>query len=250
MEHEWVMGRQPVREALMAGRQAGKLLVAEGAHKGKGGIGPLLELAAERNVPVQTVPRRKLDRLAQGGNHQGVMAQVASYAYAEVEKLFRRAEAQKEAPFLLLLDGIEDPHNLGSILRTADAAGVHGVVIPSRRAVGLTPVVAKTSAGAIEHVPVARVTNLNRFADDLKERGVWLVGTDAAANESFTAVDYDLPVALVIGNEGKGISRLLKQRCDFLVRLPMKGQVPSLNASVAAALLMYEVMRGRKSGWV
>ncbi|MDR6226981.1 23S rRNA (guanosine(2251)-2'-O)-methyltransferase RlmB [Desmospora profundinema] len=250
MEREWVMGRQPVREALVAGRQTEKLLVAEGVHRGKGGIGPLMELAKEQGVPVQTVPRRKLDQLAQGGNHQGVMAQVASHDYASVEELFRHAEERGEAPFFLLLDGIEDPHNLGSILRTADAAGVHGVVIPKRRAVGLTPVVAKTSAGAVEHVPVARVTNLNRLADQLKEQGVWLVGTDADAVDDFGSVDYQVPVALVIGNEGKGISHVLKQRCDFLVRLPMKGRVSSLNASVAAALFMYEVMRRRESGRV
>jgi 23S rRNA (guanosine2251-2'-O)-methyltransferase len=250
MEREWVMGRQPVREALLAGRQTDKLLIAAGTLKGKGGIGPLMNLAAEKGVPVQTVPRRKLDQLAQGGNHQGVMAQIASYHYASVDDLFHRAQAKNEAPFLLLLDGIEDPHNLGSILRTADAAGVHGVVIPKRRAVGLTSVVAKTSAGAVEHVPVARVTNLNRLADECKEKGIWIVGTQAGAGDHFRSVDYALPVALVIGNEGKGISQGLKRRCDFLVQLPMKGQVSSLNASVAAALLMYEVLRRRESAQV
>jgi 23S rRNA (guanosine2251-2'-O)-methyltransferase len=246
MNDEWVMGRHSVKEALTSGRSTDKLLVAEGAVKGKGGIGEILRLAQERGIPVSQVPRRRLDQLAEGGNHQGVMAQVASFDYARLEDIFARAESRGEAPFFLLLDGIEDPHNLGSILRTADAAGVHGVIIPKRRAVGLTSTVAKTSAGAIEHVPVVRVTNLNRTADELKEQGVWLIGSDAQAPQSYSQVDYTLPTALVIGNEGKGISRLLKEKCDLLIQLPMKGHVSSLNASVAAALLMYEVLRKRQ----
>lgn len=221
-------------------------MVAEGADQGRGGIGPLIHKARKRGIPVQQVPRKKLDSLAEGDNHQGVIAQTEPYRYVTLDDLFQRAERRGTPPFFLLLDGIEDPHNLGSILRTADAAGVHGVVIPKRRAVGLTHTVAKTSAGAIEYVPVARVTNLNRVADELKKRGVWLVGSDAAARDSYDEVDYSGPTALVIGNEGKGISRLLKEKCDFLVRLPMKGTVSSLNASVAGALLMYEVVRGRK----
>jgi 23S rRNA (guanosine2251-2'-O)-methyltransferase len=173
------------------------------------------------------------------------MAFVAAYQYRTIEDCLALAEEKKQPPFLLLLDGIEDPHNLGSILRTADAAGVHGVVIPKRRAVGLTSTVAKTSAGAIEYVPVVRVTNLNRLVDDLKKQGIWIVGSDGNADQSYDQVDYDMPVALVIGNEGTGISQLLKKKCDFLVRLPMHGQVSSLNASVAAGILMYEIVRGR-----
>ncbi|PTX58157.1 23S rRNA (guanosine2251-2'-O)-methyltransferase [Melghirimyces profundicolus] len=245
MENEWLIGRQAIREAIRAGRNMEKLLVAEGAGRGRGGLAPLLEEARKMGIPVQHVPRKKLDGLAEGGNHQGVIARVEAYRYAELEDLFRRAESRGEPPFFLLLDGMEDPHNLGSILRTADAAGVHGVVIPKRRAAGLTRTVAKTSAGAVEHVLVARVTNLNRVADEMKERGVWLVGSDADASGMYDTVDYSGPTALVIGNEGKGISRLLKQKCDFLVRLPMKGSVSSLNASVAGALLMYEVVRDR-----
>jgi 23S rRNA (guanosine2251-2'-O)-methyltransferase len=206
-----------------------------------------LQKAKEEGIPFQWVPRARLDQLAGGGNHQGVMAQVAAYEYVSVDDLFRRAEERGEAPFFLLLDGIEDPHNLGSILRTADAAGVHGVIIPKRRAAGLTATVAKISAGAIEYVPVARVTNLNRLADELKERGVWLVGSDGQAETAYDEVDYCLPLALVIGSEGQGMSRLMKEKCDFLVRLPMKGKVTSLNASVAAGILMYEVLRGRKA---
>ncbi|SDC77692.1 23S rRNA (guanosine2251-2'-O)-methyltransferase [Melghirimyces thermohalophilus] len=245
MENEWVIGRQGVREALGAGRQVAKLLVADGAGKGKGGLGPLLEEARQKGITVQFVPRKKLDDIARGGNHQGVAAQVEAYRYAGVDELFRRAEERGESPFFLLLDGVEDPHNLGSMLRTADAAGAHGVIIPKRRAAGLTQTVAKTSAGAIEHIPVARVTNLNRTAEELKERGVWLFGSDADAPEPYDRVDYSGAVGLVIGSEGKGISRLLKEKCDFLVRLPMKGRVSSLNASVAGALLMYEVVRSR-----
>lgn len=246
MENEWVIGRQAVKEALGAGRNMGKLLVAEGSGKGKGGLAPLLEDARQRGIAVQQVPRQTLNRVAAGGNHQGVVAQVEAWRYADLEELFQRAETRDESPFFLLLDGIEDPHNLGSILRTADAAGVHGVVIPKRRSAGLTTTVAKTSAGAIEHVPVTRVTNLNRTADQLKEQGMWLVASDADASDGYDEIDYTVPVAIVIGNEGKGISRRLKEKCDYTVGLPMKGEVSSLNASVAAALLMYEVVRGRE----
>ena len=244
MKNEWVFGRQPVLELLRAGRDVDKLVVAEGAEGG--GLKPILAIAREQGIPVQRVPRQKLNRLIGEGNHQGVVAQVAPFEYVEVEELFRRAEAQGEVPFFLLLDGIKDPHNLGSILRTADAAGVHGIIIPKRWAVGITPTAAKTSAGAVEYVPVARVTNLGRTVDQLKQAGVWIVGSDGEAKERFDSLDYTIPLALVIGSEGEGISRLLKQKCDFLARLPMKGHVSSLNASVAAALLMYEVLRSRQ----
>lgn len=240
---DWAFGRHTVLEALRSGREIEKILLAEGINKNS--IQEILRKAREKKIPVQWVPRARLDQLAEGNNHQGVLAQVAAYNYATVDDLFRRAEERGEPPFFVLLDGIEDPHNLGSILRSADAAGVHGVIIPKRRAAGLTPVVAKTSAGAIEYVPVARVTNLNRLADELKERGVWLVGSDGAAETLYTEVDYKGPVAVVIGSEGQGMSRLLKEKCDFLARLPMKGKVTSLNASVAAGIFMYEVLRGR-----
>ncbi len=205
-----------------------------------------MEEARQQGVAIQQVPRQTLDRVAPGLNHQGVAAQAKPWRYADLEELFQRAEERDESPFFLLLDGIEDPHNLGSILRTADASGAHGVVIPKRRAAGLTSTVAKTSAGAVEHVPVVRVTNLNRTADELKRRGVWLIAGDADAPSRYDEIDYSLPVALVIGNEGKGVSRRLKEKCDFTVGLPMKGLISSLNASVAAALLMYEVLRGRE----
>jgi 23S rRNA (guanosine2251-2'-O)-methyltransferase len=240
---DWIMGKHAVLEALSAGRRVEKLLLAEGT--GLRSVQAILDRAREEKVPFQWVPRAKLDRLSEGRNHQGVMAQIAAYRYAPVDELFRRAEEKGEAPFFILLDGIEDPHNLGAILRTADAAGAHGVIIPKRRAVGLTASVAKASAGAIEHVPVAKVSNLNQLADELKERGLWLVGSDGSAEEDYTQVDYTMPVALVIGSEGQGMGRLLKEKCDFLVKLPMMGKVTSLNASVAAGILMYEVLRSR-----
>ncbi len=243
METEWIIGRHAVYESLRSGRSIDRVLLAEGVQKK--GIKEILDYLQREKIPYQWVPRVRLDQLSQGGNHQGIMALVAAYRYHQIEDCLALAEERKQLPFLLLLDGIEDPHNLGSILRTADAAGVHGVVIPKRRAVGLTSTVAKTSAGAIEYVPVVRVTNLNRLVDDLKKQGIWIVGSDGKAEQSYDQVDYDMPVALVIGNEGTGISQLLKKKCDFLVRLPMHGQVSSLNASVAAGILMYEIVRGR-----
>lgn len=241
---DWIIGKHSVHEALRSGRTIEKVLLAEGIHRQS--IQQILNQIQEEKIPFQWVPRTKLDQLAEGGNHQGIVAQVSSYSYTTVDDLFQRAEKKGEMPFFVLLDGIEDPHNLGSILRTADGAGVHGVIIPKRRAVGLTSVVAKTSAGAIEYIPVVRVTNLNRLADELKERGVWLVGSDGQAKQEYSQIDYQMPVALVIGNEGQGISQLMKKKCDFLIKIPMSGQVSSLNASVAAGLLMYEVVRSRR----
>ncbi|WP_124726380.1 23S rRNA (guanosine(2251)-2'-O)-methyltransferase RlmB [Staphylospora marina] len=242
---DWIMGKHAVLEALAAGSRVEKVLLAQGVQMR--GFQAILDKAKESRIPVQRVPRAKLDKLAEGKNHQGVMAQIAAWRYASVEELFKRAESRGESPFFILLDGIEDPHNLGAIIRSADAAGAHGVVIPKRRAVGLTASVAKAAAGALEHVPVAKVPNLNQFAEELKERGVWLVGSDGAANTLYTGVDYTVPVALVIGSEGQGMGRLLKEKCDFLVKLPMRGNVTSLNASVAAGILMYEVLRSRNA---
>lgn len=239
---EWIIGKNPVLEALRAERDINKIWIAEGS--GKGQMQQVIQLAKQAGVIVQYVPKQKLDQTV-SGNHQGVAASVAAYQYAEVEDLFQAAANKNEDPFFLILDEIEDPHNLGSILRTADAAGVHGVIIPKRRAVGLTAAVAKASTGAIEHVPVARVTNLARTIEELKEKGVWIVGTDAKGKQDFRQMDGKMPLAIVIGSEGKGIGRLISEKCDFLVRLPMVGKVTSLNASVAASLLMYEVYRKR-----
>ncbi len=242
-EEEWISGKNPVIEALKSERTVHKLLVSDSINKGS--IGGVLALANAGKVVVQFVPKKKLDQLSDGKNHQGLVAQVAAYDYAEMEDLFAVAEKKGEAPFFIILDEIEDPHNLGSILRTADATGVHGVIIPKRRAVGLTSTVAKTSAGAIEYVPVVRVTNIVQTIEKLKEQGVWITGTDASGQELYQGIDFTIPTAFVIGSEGKGMSRLVKEKCDFVVKLPMLGQVTSLNASVAASLCMYEVLRKR-----
>lgn len=239
---EMIAGKNPVLEALRAGREINKVWIADGVKKT--GVEELIELAKEQGVLVQFVPKQKVDKLAE--NHQGIVASVAAYNYAELDDLFHAAKAKNEDPFFIILDELEDPHNLGSIMRTADAIGAHGIIIPKRRAVGLTAVVAKASTGAIEHVPVVRVTNLAQTVEELKERGVWIAGTDAKGSADYRKMDATLPLALIIGSEGKGMSRLLKDKCDFLYHLPMVGHVTSLNASVAAALLMYEVYRKRQ----
>ncbi|MED3863978.1 23S rRNA (guanosine(2251)-2'-O)-methyltransferase RlmB [Priestia megaterium] len=242
MEHEFIIGRNPVLEALKSGRDINKLWIAEGSQGGS--MGQITQLAKRNGVLVQFVPKKKIEQMVDG-IHQGVAAQVAAYQYAELDDLFNLAEKRNESPFFLLLDELEDPHNLGSIMRTADAVGAHGIIIPKRRSVGLTATVAKASTGAIEHVPVARVTNLSRTLDELKDRGVWIVGTDAKESDDYRNLDGGMPLTLVIGSEGKGMSRLIREKCDFLVQLPMVGHVTSLNASVAASLLMYEVYRKR-----
>ncbi|HGO9416747.1 TPA: 23S rRNA (guanosine(2251)-2'-O)-methyltransferase RlmB [Bacillus cereus] len=242
MTSEYIIGRNPVIEALRSGRDINKIWIAEGAAKGQVQI--VLALAKENKIILQHAPKKKLDQLVEG-NHQGVIAQVAAYQYAELEDLFKVAEKRNEDPFFLILDEIEDPHNLGSIMRTADATGAHGIIIPKRRAVGLTASVAKASTGAIEYIPVARVTNLSRTIDELKERGLWIAGTDAKGKKDYRNLDGTMPIGLVIGSEGKGMSRIIGEKCDFLITLPMVGKVTSLNASVAASLLMYEVYRKR-----
>jgi 23S rRNA (guanosine2251-2'-O)-methyltransferase len=242
VDTEWIIGKNPVVEALRSGREINKIMIAETSQRGN--MQQVTKLAKENGIIVQLVPKKKLDQLVDG-NHQGVAASVAAYQYASLDDLFKRAEEKNEDPLFLILDEIEDPHNLGSILRTADAAGVHGVIIPKRRAVGLTGTVAKASTGAIEYIPVARVTNISQTIDELKENGIWIMGTDAKGKQDFREIDGKMPLGIVIGSEGKGISRLVSQKCDFLVRLPMVGHVTSLNASVAASLLMYEVYRKR-----
>lgn len=242
MSSDLIMGRNTVLEALRSERDIHKIWVAEGATKGQ--IQQVVAVAKENKVMIQVVPKKKLDQMVEG-NHQGVIAQVAAYQYAELDDIFRKAEKKQEDPFILLLDELEDPHNLGSILRTADASGVHGIIIPKRRSVGLTATVAKSSTGAIEHVPVVRVTNLSRTIEELKERGVWIAGTDAKGSQDYRRMDGSMPLGIVIGSEGRGMSRIIKEKCDFLFHLPMVGHVTSLNASVAASLLMYEVYRKR-----
>ncbi|MDD9314431.1 23S rRNA (guanosine(2251)-2'-O)-methyltransferase RlmB [Cytobacillus firmus] len=242
MSQDFIIGKNPVIEALKSERDINKIFIAEGSQSGQ--MQQVIDLAKSAGVLVQFVPKKKIDGMAEG-NHQGVIAQVAAYQYAEIDDLFAAAEKKNEAPFFLLLDEIEDPHNLGSIMRTADAVGAHGIIIPKRRAVGLTATVAKASTGAIEYIPVVRVTNMARTIDELKERGVWIAGTDAKGKQDYRQMDGAMPLGLVIGSEGKGMGRLIRDKCDFLINLPMAGHVTSLNASVAAALLMYEVYRKR-----
>ncbi|MEK4563208.1 23S rRNA (guanosine(2251)-2'-O)-methyltransferase RlmB [Alkalihalobacillus sp. FSL R5-0424] len=243
MSEEFIAGKNPIIEALRSGHPIHKIWIAEGSQKGQ--MTKVLQIAKEKNILVQTAPKKKLASLLGNENHQGIVASVAAYEYAEIEDIFSRAAEKDEQPFFLVLDELEDPHNLGSILRTADACGAHGVIIPKRRAVGLTQTVAKASTGAIEYVPVVRVTNISRTMDELKKQGVWFAGTDASAKEDYRSAAFDMPLGLVIGSEGKGMSRLVKEKCDFLVYIPMVGSVTSLNASVAASLLMYEVYRKR-----
>lgn len=243
-EQEWIGGKNPVLAALKSDRDLNKIWVAEGLNKQT--YQEIMDYASKQKIVVQTVPRKRLDQMVDIP-HQGIVASVAAYKYATLDDLFARAESRGEDPFFIMLDELEDPHNLGSILRTADAVGAHGVIIPKHRSVSLTSTVAKASTGAIEFVPVVRVTNLSQTVDTLKERGVWIAGTDAAQGGAvdYRYMDATLPLALIIGNEGKGMSPKLKKRCDFLYTIPMQGKITSLNASVATALLMYEVYRKR-----
>lgn len=235
-------GRNAVLEVLKSGRNIEKIIVQKGNVEGT--IRRIVGIAKEKGVVVQEVVKQKLDEMSQTKNHQGVIAIVSEHEYADVEDIINSAESKGEKPFIIILDNITDPHNLGAIIRTAECAGAHGVIIPKRRSVGLTAVVGKTSAGAIEYMPVARVTNIARTIDDLKSRGIWVACADMGGDDYFDA-SLDGALALVIGSEGEGVSRLVKEKCDFTVSIPMYGKISSLNASVAAALLMYEAVRQR-----
>ena len=239
---DFIIGRHPAVMALKSNQEINKVFIQAGLKADA--ISQIIKLAKEKRLVISNVPKSKLDLMTDHQNHQGVALAVAAYQYATIDDLFDNAAKHDEDPVFLILDELEDPHNLGSIIRTADAAGVHGIIIPRRRAVGLTSVVAKTSTGAIEHVPVARVTNLVQTAKELQERGVWLFGTDMQGKD-YRTWDARGAVALVIGNEGKGISPLLKKTCDEMLTIPMVGHVQSLNASVAASLLIYQGFNAR-----
>ena len=239
-----IIGRNPVAEAIKSGREIDKIMVKKGEIEGS--LRPIIKKARDMGIPVIEADKNKLSELAEGGNHQGVIAYAAAHDYASLDDIFKKAEEKGEPPFIVILDKITDPHNFGSIIRTANCAGAHGIIIPKRGSVGLNEVVAKTSAGAIEYVPVAKVTNIAQTIDALKERGVWVAGAEAGGDTMYKT-DLSGSMALVIGSEGEGISRLVKEKCDFLVEIPMFGDVNSLNASVAAAVLMYEVVRRRNS---
>lgn len=241
---ETIVGRNPVLEAMRAGRRVYRLILASGI-RGHA-VQQLIALAQERNIDIQYQPKHLLDALAKGDNHQGVIAEVEPIGYVDLFTLLDQIESRGEAPFLVILDEISDPHNLGAIIRSADAAGAHGVIIPERRSAGVTATVAKTSAGAVEYVPVCQVKNLVWAIEELKKRGIWVVGADMEGERLHTQASLTGPLAIVIGSEGKGLRRLVQEKCDFLVRLPMYGKVNSLNASVAAGILLYEVVRQRR----
>lgn len=245
---EILYGRQPVRETLRAGRRhVFKLLLARGTQR-TGILGQILELGKRTGAPIEEVDRNQLDRLGEA-NHQGVAAEVSGYPYVELSALLDVARAEGAPPLLLLLDRVQDPQNLGSLLRTAEAAGVHGVVIPKRRAAGVTPAAVRASAGAAEHVLIAQVTNLVQAMETLKAEGVWLVGLKAQPGAQLhTEADLRGPLGLVVGSEGQGLARLAQERCDFLIHLPMAGRVESLNAAVAGAIALYEAQRQRGRG--
>ena len=238
-----IEGRNPVLEALRAGRTINKILVAKGEKEGS--IRQIIALAREQGIVVQEVDRAKLDSISTSYSHQGVIALAAAKNYVDVDDILNAAEQKAEPPFIIVLDEINDSNNLGSILRTADAVGAHGIIIPKRRAVGLTSAVAKASAGAIEYVPVARVTNIAQTIEYLKKKNIWVVGTDANSEKSFYNSDLTGAIALVVGSEGEGIGRLVREKCDFTVSIPMMGKISSLNAAVAAAVVMYEIRRQR-----
>lgn len=233
-----IAGRNPVMEAIRSGRSIESILVAKGERSGS--VVAIIAKAKQKNIPVKDVDSKKLDFLAKGVNHQGIVAQCAVKEYSTLEEIFALAEERKESPFIIVLDKIEDPHNLGAIIRTAECAGAHGVIIPERRSAGLSYTVEKTSAGALEYMPVVRVKNISAVLQKLKDKGIWVYGADMDG-EHYKKVNFDGAVALVIGNEGKGISPLVAKDCDVIVSLPMKGKINSLNASVAAGILMYEI---------
>lgn len=244
-----LIGRNAVIEAIRSGRGINKLLIADGDKEGS--VKEVISLAKAQGIVIQFVERSKIEGIAGGLRHQGVLAYVAPVAYSDLETILQAAETKGEAPFLLLLDELEDPHNLGALLRTADATGVHGVLIPKRRSVPLTATVAKTSAGAVEYVPVARIGNIAQTLRKLKDKGFWVAGADMDGSQNYYEADLTGPLVLVVGSEGHGMSRLTKEQCDFIVKMPMVGKINSLNASVAGSILMYESMRQRlqkKSG--
>lgn len=238
-----IEGRNAVLEAFRSGKTIDKLFILDGCHDGP--VTTITKEAKKHNAIINYVKKERLDQMSVTGAHQGVIAYAAAYEYAEVEDILNNAKEKGEQPFIFILDNIEDPHNLGAIIRTANLAGAHGVIIPKRRAVGLTATVAKTSAGALNYTPVAKVTNISNTIEELKKAGMWFVCADMEGD-----VMYDLnltgPIGLVIGSEGEGVSRLVKEKCDFVASIPMKGDIDSLNASVAAGVLAYEIVRQRR----
>lgn len=242
MQSLTIEGRNAVIEAFRSGKPVDKVFILDGCQDGP--VRTVVREAKKHDTIINFVSKERLDQISETGKHQGVIAYAAAYEYSEVEDMLALAKERGEDPFILLLDNIEDPHNLGAIIRTANLAGAHGVIIPKRRAVGLTATVAKTSAGALNYTPVAKVTNLAKTMEELKEKGLWFVCADMGG-ESMYRLNLKGPIGLVIGNEGEGVSRLVKEKCDFVASIPMKGEIDSLNASVAAGVLAYEIVGQR-----
>jgi 23S rRNA (guanosine2251-2'-O)-methyltransferase len=239
-----IEGRNPVLEALKAEHPLSKILVAKNGSR-HGVIAEILYLAGIQKIPVEYLERQALDRLSQSTSHQGILALASAREYSDLDTILEIPAKRKEAALLVILDGVEDPHNLGAILRTAEASGVHGIIVRERRAVGLTSSVEKASAGALEYLPVARVVNISQTIQVLKKSGIWVVGIDQAGQSRYSEIDFKPPTAIVLGGEGKGLSELVKKNCDFLASIPMKGKISSLNASVAAGIILYEAVKQR-----
>lgn len=235
-------GRNPVIEAFRSGRSVDRVFILEGCSDGP--IKTIIREAGKANTIINYVKKERLDAMSESGRHQGVIAYVAAYNYAQVQEILDAAQAKNEPPFIIILDGIEDPHNLGAIIRTANLAGAHGIIIPKHNASGLTATVAKASAGAVNYTPVAKVTNISKTIKELKDKGIWFVCADAGGEQMYR-LNLTGPIGLVIGNEGKGVSRLVRENCDFTASIPMNGDIDSLNASVAAGVLAYEIVRQR-----
>lgn len=241
--NDQVEGRNAVIELLESGKDINKIFITKGERHGS--INKIISMAKEKKVILVEKEKRKMEEIAQTLNYQGVIAMVPPYEYCEVEDILQEAKTKKEEPFVLILDGIEDPHNLGSIIRTAETAGVHGIIIPKRRAAAVNSTVNKVSAGAVQHMKIARVTNITDTIEDLKKEGLWICGTDINTKTYYYDQDFKMAIGIVIGNEGSGISQKVKKNCDFLVKIPMKGKVTSLNASVSTGIIVYEAVKQR-----
>lgn len=243
--HDQVEGRNAVIELLESGRDINKIFISNGEKHGS--INKIINMAKQRKVLITEVNKSKLKEMAKTENFQGVIAIVPPFEYCDVDDILEEAKKRNEPPFIVILDGIEDPHNLGSIIRTAETAGVHGIIIPKRRAASVNSTVAKVSAGAVEHMKIARVNNLNETIKSLKENGIWICGTDISTNTYYDKQDFTGSIAIIIGSEGFGMSRLVKENCDFLVKIPMKGKITSLNAAVSAGIVIYEAVKQKKN---
>ncbi len=242
--NDQIEGRNSVLELLQSEKDINKIYITKGEKHGS--INKIIQLAKQKKIIIVEKDKKQMQQIAQTPNYQGVIATVPPYEYCEIEDILKKAKDQNEPPFVLILDGIEDPHNLGSIIRTAETAGIHGIIIPKRRAATVNSTVAKVSAGAIQYMKIARVTNISEAIQKLKDEGLWICGTDIETQKYYTEQDLTGPLGIVIGNEGQGISDKVKKNCDFLVKIPMKGKITSLNASVSAGIIIYEAVKQRK----